>query len=158
MEADTARKLNALASQLAEALMTAATCAQEIRAAVRTEVDEADLGQRPDGLVPRPPNPVDHPHPVVDRARFTVTLGGRTCRLGNTIPFRFLARLADSPGRYVSHEQLIEDVWDGHGSDDALRSVVKHLRRRLREAGLDDLAGAIDGLTPGYFVLRLGPE
>ena len=91
-------------------------------------------------------------------ARFTVTLGGRTCRLGNTIPFRFLARLADSPGRYVSHEQLIEDVWDGHGSDDALRSVVKHLRRRLREAGLDDLAAAINGLTPGYFALRLGSE
>ena len=158
MDADTARRLNALAGQLAEALKTAAICAQEIQAAVRTEIDEADLGHHPNGFVSRVPNPVDHPHPIIDHSRFTVTLGGRTCRLGNTIPFRFLARLAESPGRYVSHEQLIDDVWDGHGSDDALRSVVKHLRRRLREAGLDDLAGAINGLTPGYFVLQLGSE
>lgn len=158
MDADTTRRLNALAGQLAEALMTAALCAREIQAAVRTEADEADLGHRPDECVPKPPHPGAHPHPVVDRSRFEVTLAGRTCRLGNTIPFRFLARLAESPGRYVSHEQLIDDVWDGHGSDDALRSVVKHLRRRLREAGLDDLACAIDGLTPGHFVLRLGAE
>ena len=158
MDADKARRLNELASQLAETLMTAAIRAQEIQAAVRTEIGEADLGHRPDGFVPRPPNPVDHPHPVIDHSRFTVTFGGRTCRLGNTIPFRFLARLAESPGRYVSHEQLVDDVWDGQGSDDALRSVVKHLRRRLREAGLDDLAGAINGLTPGHFVLRLGSE
>jgi len=158
MDADTARRLNALAGQLAEALMTVAIYAREIQAAVRTEVDEADLGPSPDGFVPRPPNPGDHPHPIIDQSRLTVTLGGRTCRLGNTIPFRFLARLAESPGRYVSHEQLIDDVWDGQGSDDALRSVVKRLRRRLRAAGLDDLAGAINGLTPGYFVLQLGSE
>jgi DNA-binding response OmpR family regulator len=94
----------------------------------------------------------------VDNHNYLRISSGRTCRLGNTIPFRFLARLAESPGRYVSHEQLIDDVWDGQGSDDALRSVVKHLRRRLRQAGLDDLAGAINGLTPGYFVLRLGSE
>ena len=158
MDADTTRRLNALAGKLAEALMTADFCAREIQATVRTEVDEADLGHRPGGFVPRPPNPGYHPHPLIDQSRFTVTLGGRTCRLGNTIPFRFLARLVKSPGRYVSHEQLIDDVWDGQGSDDALRSVAKHLRRRLREAGLDDLAGAINGLTPGYFVLRLGSE
>lgn len=158
MDADTTRRLNALAGKLTEALTTAAFCAREIQAAVRTEVDEADFGRSPNGVVPRPPNPVDHPHPIIDQSRFTVTLGVHTCRLGNTIPFRFLARLAKSPGRYVSHEQLIDDVWDGQGSDDALRSVAKHLRRRLREAGLDDLAVAINGLTPGYFVLRLGSE
>ncbi len=69
-----------------------------------------------------------------------------------------MARLAETPEQYVSHEQLLDDVWDGHGSDDALRSVVKHLRRRLREAGLGDLADAINGLTPGHFSLRLGQE
>jgi hypothetical protein len=98
MDADTARRLNALAGQLAEALMTAAICAREIQAAVRSDIDEADPGHRPDGFVSRPPNPGDYPHPVIDSSRFTVTLGGRTCRLGNTIPFRFLDRLAESPG------------------------------------------------------------
>ena len=110
----------------------------------------------------RPPATPDPPtglrQPVIDRSRFAVTFGGRTCRLGNTIAFRFVARLAESPDRYVPHEQLLDDVWDGHGSDDALRSVVKHLRRRLREAGLGDLADAIDGLTPGHFALRLARD
>ena len=77
MDADTARRLNELAGQLAEALMTAGICAQEIQAAVRTEIGEVDLGHRPGGLVPRPPNPVDHPHPIIDQSRFTVTLGVR---------------------------------------------------------------------------------
>jgi DNA-binding response OmpR family regulator len=98
----------------------------------------------------------DHFRPVIDPSRFTVTFRGRACRLGNTIPFRFLARLAETPERYVPHQQLIDDLWDGVCSDDALRSVVKNLRRRLRDAGLGELADAIDGLTPGHYALVLG--
>src|SRR3954469_22429514 len=74
MDTDTARRLNALAGQLAEALMTAAPCAREIQAAVRTAIDEADHVHRPDGFVSRAPNPGDHPHPIIDQSRFTVTL------------------------------------------------------------------------------------
>lgn len=86
-----------------------------------------------------PEPPTDHPHPVIDRSRFTVSFRGHSCRLGNTIPFRFLARLAQTPELYVIHQALIDDLWDGVCSDDALRSVVKHLRRRLRAAGLGEL-------------------
>ncbi len=115
-------------------------------------LDPQECLSRPVSLVP----PADHPHPVIDRSRFTVTYRGHTCRLGNTIAFRFLARLAATPDEYVSHQDLIDEVWDGHGSDDALRSVAKHLRRRLRETGLGDLADAINGLTPGHFALCFG--
>lgn len=103
-----------------------------------------------------PEPPADHPHPVIDRSRFVVTFRGHSCRLGNTIPF--LARLAETPDQYVTHQDLIDDVWDGVCSDDALRSVVKHLRRRLRAAGLGELAEAINGLTPGHYALQFGHE
>jgi DNA-binding response OmpR family regulator len=106
---------------------------------------------------PALPDPADdHFRPVIDPSRFTVAFRGRACRLGNTIPFRFLARLAETPERYVPHQQLIDDLWDGVCSDDALRSVVKNLRRRLRDGGLGELADAIDGLTPGHYALVLG--
>ena len=121
----------------------------------------AELALDPQECLSRPAAPeppADHPHPVIDRSRFTVSFRGRSCRLGNTIPFRFLARLAETPEQYVTHQDLIDDVWDGVCSDDALRSVVKHLRRRLRAAGLGELARAIDGQTPGHYALRFGQE
>ena len=99
--------------------------------------------------------PADHPHPVIDPSRFTVTFRGRTCALGNTMAFRFLARLAERPNRYVSHQHLYEDVWDGQRSADAVRSVVRTLRQKLRQAHLGELADAIDGSEPGHYALRL---
>ena len=77
MDADTTRRLNALAGQLADALMTAAICAREIQAAVRTEIDEADLGHRSGGFVPRPPDPVERP--LLDESTLSVTWKGRAC-------------------------------------------------------------------------------
>lgn len=109
-------------------------------------------------LRPTPPASADDLRPVINPSLFTVVFRGRTCRLGNTIPFRFLARLAETPERYVPHQDLIDDLWDGVCSDDALRSVVKNLRRRLRGAGLGELADAIDGLTRGHYALRFGRE
>ncbi len=101
--------------------------------------------------------PADALHPVIDPCRFTVSFRGRTCFLGNTMAFRFLARLAERPGRYVPHRSLFEDVWDGQRSADAVRSVVRFLRQKLRLADLGELADAIDGSERGHYALRL-PE
>jgi hypothetical protein len=46
--------------------------------------------------------PPDHLRPVIGQSRFTVSFRGRTCCLGITMSFRFLARLAERPGRYDS--------------------------------------------------------
>src|SRR5437764_12113425 len=70
MDADTARRLNALAGQLAEALMTAAICAREIQAAVRTEIDDADLGHRPNGFASKPADPAERP--LLDESTLSV--------------------------------------------------------------------------------------
>ena len=86
-----------------------------------------------------------------------LSLGGRTCFLGNSLHFRLLGRLAQRPNSYFSYEDLFARVWDGGvRSDDAVRSVVKRLRRALRRAGLGDLAKAIDGSVPGHYALKLG--
>ncbi len=100
--------------------------------------------------------PTGDPHPVIDETRLTVTYRGRTCFLGSTLPFRLLDRLARRPNCYVTHDDLLADVWDGGvRSEEAVRSVVKVLRRKLRGAGLGDLADAIDGSAPGRYALKL---
>lgn len=153
MDADKAQRLNALAGQLAEALMTAAICAQEIQAAARTEIDEAELGQRPAGLVPRPPNSVERP--LLDESTLSVTWKGKALYLGNTLAFRLLERLARCPNQYVTHLDLLRDVWDDELTATAtIRSLVRQLRRKLRGAGWADLAAAIRGHN-GHYVLSL---
>jgi DNA-binding response OmpR family regulator len=93
--------------------------------------------------------------PAVDHELFTVTFRGRTCFLGNTLPFRFISRLARRPNVYVANEDLLSDVWQGVRSDDATRGVVKRLRGALRRAGMAELAEAIDGTTTGHYALKL---
>lgn len=101
--------------------------------------------------------PVDGSRPVLDDARLTVAFRGLTCHLGNTLPFRLLARLARRPGCYLTHDDLLADVWDGAiRSDSVVRGTVKVLRQKLRDAGMDELADAIDGSAPGRYALRLG--
>lgn len=97
----------------------------------------------------------DARYPRIDRRLLSVIWRGRACFLGNTLPFRLLERLARRPNIYVSCEQLLEDVWHGTRSMAAVRSVVKELRQRLRAAGMEDLAGAIDGGVSGHYGLML---
>src|SRR6478672_4630380 len=153
MDADKARRLNAVAGQLAEALMTAVNCAREIQAAVRTQIDEADLGRRPGGFIPRPPDPVERP--LLDESTLSVTWKGKPLHLGNTIAFRLLDRLARCPNQYVTHLDLLRDVWeDEYTATATIRSLVRQLRRKLRGAGWADLAAAIRGHS-GRYVLSL---
>ncbi len=92
---------------------------------------------------------------LIDRETLTITYRGRSCFLGRTLPFRLFDRLACRPNVYVSYEDLLTDVWDGERTDDAIRSVVKTLRGKLRKAGMNQLADAIDGSVPGHYALKL---
>src|SRR5262249_14229604 len=107
--------------------------------------------------IPSPNTAASQQSPLVDFSRFSVTFQGKTCLLGNTLPFRFLARLARRPNCYVSYEELLADVWQGTRSESSIRSVVKVLRRRLRQDGLADLAEAIDGTAAGHYALKVKP-
>ena len=84
-------------------------------------------------------------HPVADHATFSVIWIGRRCFLGRTLAFKLFERLARRPNQYVTYDRLLQDVWNGLRSNEAIRSVVKELRRKLIDAGMSDLADAIDG-------------
>jgi DNA-binding response OmpR family regulator len=156
MNSDKARRLEALAGQLAEALMSAAICVDEIRAIVRTELDNEaprPTTQRGRGFAPK--LAIDQQRPLLDESTMSVFWKGRSLHLGNTLPFRFLARLARRPNQYVTHLDLLRDVWDDqHLATATIRSVVRHLRERLRNGGMDDLALAIRGHN-GRYILDL---
>lgn len=92
---------------------------------------------------------------LFDIEMLTITFQGKACFLGNTLPFRFFVRLARRPNTYVTYEDLLSDVWDGVRTDEAIRSVVKTLRSKLREAHMGTLAAAIDGSVPGHYGLKL---
>ena len=93
--------------------------------------------------------------PVIDRATLSVLFKGRSCFLGNTLPFRLLDRLLRRPNQFVSYEQLQDDVWNSMPSPESIRSVVKELRRKLRCVGMDGLANAIDGKVARHYSLTL---
>jgi hypothetical protein len=92
---------------------------------------------------------------AVSRPHFSVLFRGKACYLGNTRPFHFFERLGRQPNCYLSYEDLLSDVWDCCRADATVRSVVKVLHRKLRQAGLPELADAIDGTAAGHYALKL---
>lgn len=148
------QQLADLADQLSEALMTAAICADEIRAAAQDELDGSIATGRGRStgakLQDTPPQ-----RPLIDNSTFTVRWAGRTCCLRRTVLFRLAARLARQPNQYVTADQLLSDVWEGGvKSPETIRSAVRHLRQRLNCAGMHNLAGAIHA-TGGCYGLIL---
>jgi DNA-binding response OmpR family regulator len=85
----------------------------------------------------------------------SVDFRGRSCFLGNTLPFRLFARLAQRPNAYLTYEELFAEVWQCDRSDAAVRSAVKRLRSAFRRAGMAELADAIDGSVPGHYAFKL---
>lgn len=94
--------------------------------------------------------------PLIDRPSFSVHWRGRSCFLGNTVLFRFVDRLARTPNVFISHVDLMMDIWPGEDRDQAtIRGVVKRLRDRLTAANMADLAESIDGTVKGHYKLTL---
>jgi DNA-binding response OmpR family regulator len=93
--------------------------------------------------------------PIADPATFCAQWDGKTCYLGDTLPFWLLERLARRPNQFFRYDTLLQDVWDCKRSREAVRSVVKVLRQKLRAAGMDDLAEAIDGSTAHHYGLTI---
>ena len=83
----------------------------------------------------------------------TVTWHGKACPLRQTTLFRLFARLLRRPNAYVSYEELLADVWGGVKADGTIRSAVRHLKRRLADAGMRELADAIEGRNQHYVLL-----
>ena len=121
-------------------------CTESLHSAFR---DWGELGMTEGSLANLLGSHLDDPaelfaKPIVDPAAMTVTWHGRTCKLGHSITFRLLDRLARRPGQYLTLDRLVRDVWDGQNvSDEAIRSAVRHLKLRLKRGGMKGLAAAI---------------
>lgn len=99
---------------------------------------------------------IDNRSLEVDPKTFNVFWKNSPCSLGNTLLFLFFKRLAESPNRYVSDSELLEEVWGGEErKPSTIRGIAKRLRDKFKESGLEQLAKAIDGSTPGHYCLKL---
>jgi DNA-binding response OmpR family regulator len=146
-------RLARLSNQLAELLMAVAICAEEIRSTLQADLEGGDGNWRgrSESFVASP----TAARPILDLSTLCVQWNGTAIHLGNTLAFRLLERLARRPNQYVTHLDLIRDVWDvDNKATSTVRSVVRHLRVRLREGGMEQLADAIQGHN-GRYILSL---
>lgn len=152
MTSEKVHRLAHLADQLSETLMTAAICAEELRAIIRAETDDAcpvRRGHSNNG--PSSDSFSAGDRPIVDQSTLSVSWAGKSCHLGYTILFRLADRMSRRPNQYVTADQLLREVWDGGlRSADTIRSNVRRLRERLSLAGMQDLAAAIRGRGGRY--------
>lgn len=96
--------------------------------------------------------------PKADVAVLSVCVGDHVCFLGNTLPFWLIARLLKRPNHYLPYSTLMDEVWKGPRSASAIRSVVRELRAKLRDAGLHQVANAIHGNVPGHYAYLHRPK
>lgn len=144
-------KIQETLRKMAAAHAAAMAASEEMMALLAAEFEAATVSATRTGT----PQATASDRPVIDRPMLSVSYRGRSCFLGNTLPFRLLERLLRRPNQYVSHQQLQDDVWDGEPSPESIRSVVKELRRKLRCAGMDGLAKAINGKVARHYSLTL---
>lgn len=157
MTAEKVRKLVVLSRQLTESLMRAALCAKEIGevANAQTDDDGTDVGGGSNGNGHRRNGAKSQQRPLLDEATLSVIWRGRTLHLGHTQGFWLLARLAHCPNQYITHLDLLQEIWDDEFADTGLlRAGVQRLRMKLREGGMGDLADAIAG-HHGRYMLNL---
>ena len=148
------QRLAELVEQLSETLMTATICADEIRAILQAEIESHVAAGRGRSQEATRRN-LSPQRPLIDRSTFSLSWAGKTCSLRRTILFRLAERLARRPNQYITADQLLCDVWEGGvRSPETIRSAVRHLRKQLRCAGMEDLAAAIQG-TGGCYGLIL---
>jgi DNA-binding response OmpR family regulator len=132
-----------LLSRIAEAHTTAAIAVAELRAmlskesqVVRSRSSQPWCERSADGTAL-------HPRPLIDHSTFSVEWEGRKCRFGHRLSLKLLDRLCRRPGQYISHEELLHEVWEARRTPEAIRSAIRELRRRLRAADMSALAEAI---------------
>lgn len=157
MTPDLTGRLDLVCQQLTEHIMSAALCVKEIVGLVHQILGEeggssaAAHGERRPGASPTL-------RPLLDEATLSVNWRGRALHLGHTQAFWLLSRLARSANRYVTHVDLVQEIWDDEFTDSAtLRAGVKRLRVKLRRGGMGDLADAIVGHHGRYMLSLTDP-
>jgi DNA-binding response OmpR family regulator len=153
MTPEKSQKLFVLSRQLTESLMNAALCAKEISEIANTQGSD---GSHANVVI----NGNGHQHngsqihrPFLDEATLSVIWRGRTLHLGHTKGFWLLSRLVRRVNQYVTHLDLLQEIWDDEFADtERLRTGMKRLRIKLRQGGMADLAEALTGHHGRYML------
>ncbi len=152
MTPESIRKLHILSRQLTEHLMSAALCAREIDEITQdpgTDGHNGAPGANGNGRSGKHAMP----RPLVDEATLSVIWRGRSLHLGHTKCYWLLARLARRVNQYVTHADLLREIWDDEFADtELLRAGMKRLRRQLRQGGMADLADTLTGHHGRYML------
>ena len=130
MTPEKARKLNILSRQLTESLMSASLCAKEIDEIAHAQPDDnfdRNPGASRNGHGRNGSNAIHRP--LLDEATLSVTWKGRTLHLGHTQGFWLLTRLARRANQYITHLDLLREIWDDEFADTGLlRAGIQRLR------------------------------
>lgn len=154
MTTESDRRLDVLCRQLTENIMGAALCAQEIAAILRDRQSGNGRSNATENGHQRRDRSLNG-RPVLDEATLSVLWNGKILHLGHTQAFWLLTRLARSANQYVTHLDLLQEIWEDECTDTAaLRAGVRRLRIKLRRGGMADLAEAIIG-HHGRYILDL---
>jgi len=158
MSIENLRRVLALSEQLSENLMSSVLCIEELRNAIRSMLDDYQNRQHAHLSANGAPRLVSTDHrPILDESTKRVLWKDRSVHLGHTLYYQVLQRLARRPDQYVTHLDLMREVWENEElKTTTIRSVVRKLRGKLREGGMGELADAIHGHN-GRYMLRLRP-
>ena len=98
----------------------------------------AALRRRKPGDLPEPPEPYTHGDLTLSFVERRASLAGQPVELTPT-EYRLLAVLATSPGRVITHGQLLDRVWGAEypASTALVRNIVSRLRRKLGDDASD---------------------
>lgn len=108
----------------------------------------------PEPVPPPPPaEPIPRQPVTTDRLTFEARQGSLALRLGNTVEFRFLERLARTPDVFVPVDALATAGWGDAGTSGlSIQTAVSNLRRKFRRRGFVVL---IDGKQAGHYRLSV---
>jgi hypothetical protein len=109
MNREKSHRLERLASQLAETLMTAAICAKELRSEVREDIDDDHSADRRPSQ--RTADWCGH-RSLMSESTLSVLWKSRSLHIGYTVNLRLLDSLARRPNQYITHLDLLREVWD----------------------------------------------
>lgn len=89
---------------------------------------------------------------VVDRDKFEVRWNGRHCPLGKTLEFELLEHLNLERDKYVTTQQIADQVWKRDSTtNNSIQRVVSSIRRQLLAA--EFVGVGIDGDEDGHYRL-----
>ncbi len=97
----------------------------------------------------RPGGVLSHGDLTLDQVRHRTSMGGRELAL-TAKEFALLRYFLTHPGEVLTAEHLLEHVWDEHADPftNTVRVTISNLRRKLAEAGGEDLIETVVGV--GY--------